>query len=174
MSLTSTKRNRTSLRRASLLTLLCLTCLLNTPSGAADTCTVASFGALTASNVRVKGPTVTADFNGDGRVDVATADLFDKIVSVALGGGDGTFALSAELHTDGIPRAIGVGDFNGDGKPDLAATLVAGVECKLTILFGDGAGKFPTKRDTSIVQNTSVFLTSLTVEVSDMVVPPGW
>lgn len=60
-----------------------------------------------------------ADFNGDGKPDLAVANNHSNDVSVLLGNGDGTFqpAVSSAAHFN--PSAIAVGDFNGDGRPDL-------------------------------------------------------
>jgi FG-GAP-like repeat len=63
------------------------------------------------------GMTVTADFNGDGIPDLASADG-----SVQLGKGDGTFKTvtpwTNALGFSGV-SFFAVGDFNGDGKQDL-------------------------------------------------------
>jgi hypothetical protein len=53
-----------------------------------------------------------ADFNGDGKLDVASAGL------LLLGNGDGSFQVPIDLGTSG--GGITVGDFNLDGRPDLA------------------------------------------------------
>ena len=61
-----------------------------------------------------------ADFNGDGKHDLATANSFSDNVSVLLGNGDGTFQAAANFAAGNGPWSVAVGDFNGDGKPDLA------------------------------------------------------
>src|SRR5205814_4244629 len=62
------------------------------------------------------------DFDGDGKLDLATANLGD--VSVLLGNGDGTFGAPASIPmSDGSsPASVAVGDFNADGKLDLGVT----------------------------------------------------
>jgi hypothetical protein len=99
-----------------------------------------------------------ADFNGDGRLDLAIAD-FDNTtgnsVSVLLGNGDGTFTL-APLPPIVGPAAqatsIAVADFNGDGIPDMAVTLPGDIVPgstqgpanlgRVQVLMGKGDGTF--------------------------------
>src|SRR5262245_2207980 len=60
------------------------------------------------------------DVNGDGRPDLAVANVLSHNVSVLLGNGDGTFA-AARTFTAGLaPRSVALGDVNGDGLLDLA------------------------------------------------------
>ena len=65
-----------------------------------------------------------ADFNGDGKLDVA---FFSQTTfGVALGNGDGTFspATTYPLKSGGYPISIAVGDFNGDKSPDVAIAML--------------------------------------------------
>jgi hypothetical protein len=62
-----------------------------------------------------------ADFNGDGKLDVAFAGG-DVLL---LGNGDGTFQTPITLGAFG--NGIAVGDFNSDGKPDLAVAGIGSV-----------------------------------------------
>ena len=59
---------------------------------------------------------IAADFNGDGKVDLAATDLDTGNVSVLLGNGDGTFRTALRHSTEQVPYALAVGDFNADGK----------------------------------------------------------
>jgi hypothetical protein len=73
------------------------------------------------------GPNSVAvgDFNGDGKLDLATANSgsypdFVGTVSVLLGNGDGAFQAARTFGVGAGPYSVAVGDFNGDGRPDLA------------------------------------------------------
>jgi hypothetical protein len=59
------------------------------------------------------------DFNGDGHLDLATANA-NATVSILLGQGDGTFATAQDFGVGAGPESITGGDFNGDGRLDLA------------------------------------------------------
>jgi hypothetical protein len=86
---------------------------------------------------------VTADFNGDGRLDLATANHDSNSVSILLGNGDGTFQTPRIFTTSGSPVWIEAGDFNGDGKLDLVTgnELVSGYH-EIGTLLGNGDGSF--------------------------------
>src|SRR5690242_7957054 len=65
------------------------------------------------------------DFNGDGKPDLAIANLRSGTVSVLLnttspGATTPSFAPQQTFATDSDPNSVVVGDFNGDGKLDLA------------------------------------------------------
>lgn len=87
---------------------------------------------------------VAADFNMDGKLDVAirtsspTANL-----SVLLGDGRGNFGspINAPSPTAAFYRLEG-GDWNSDGKPDLVVLEPNGTS--VVLLLGDGRGNVPT------------------------------
>jgi hypothetical protein len=78
---------------------------------------------------------VIADFNNDGRLDLAVPA--GNSVAVLLGNGNGTFA-TPTLYFDGEADSILSADFNGDGRLDLAAGGSSG----LALLLGNGDGTF--------------------------------
>ncbi len=86
--------------------------------------------------------TAVADFNGDGKLDIAV-NTGQSIVAL-LNNGSGTF-VAGHLLTPGTTLSAGalvVGDFNGDGKPDLAISLSTQSSSAVGIATGDGAGNF--------------------------------
>jgi hypothetical protein len=87
---------------------------------------------------------VVADFNGDGKVDLAVANDQANTVSVLLGNGDGTFQAAHGFGAGSSPWGLAVGDFNGDGRPDLAVASegYGGV----MVLLGNGDGTFQPAR----------------------------
>jgi hypothetical protein len=64
--------------------------------------------------------TVAADFNGDGRLDVAATDEGHRI-STFTGNGDGTLQSPGLFATGFSPASLAVGDFDGDGRLDLVS-----------------------------------------------------
>jgi hypothetical protein len=65
------------------------------------------------------------DINGDGKLDVAVANINSNTVSILLnttptGATTPTFAPKVDFTTGATPAEVSIGDINGDGKPDLA------------------------------------------------------
>ena len=83
-------------------------------------------------------PLAIADFNGDGKLDLATP------ASVVLGNGNGAFGAPLVYGAGLFATAITVADFNEDGKPDIA--LVAQTGLYIFLANGDGTfTKLPTQ-----------------------------
>jgi hypothetical protein len=79
---------------------------------------------------------IAADFNNDGKADVAYTTATG--VGIALGNGNGTLANPNNYAVTSFPGAVIAADFNGDGKLDLAVTAADGAR----ILLGLGNGTF--------------------------------
>jgi hypothetical protein len=87
---------------------------------------VAFFGPPTYAGT---GTPFVADFNGDGKPDILSADG-----TMQLGNGDGTFRAGTPV-TGGV---VAVADFNGDGKLDVLQLS----NVVLLVLLGNGDGTF--------------------------------
>jgi len=85
---------------------------------------------------------VSADFDGDGRLDLAVANQWSNDISILIGDGSGGFAAPVQLLVGAYPVGILSRDLNADGIPDLAVTNQAGNS--LSVLLGDGSGGFVT------------------------------
>ena len=93
----------------------------------------------------------TADFNGDGRLDLAAVNHSSNTVSVLLANADGTFQGAQTSVTGAGPRSLAVGDFNDDGTLDLAVANTGGV----SVLTGNGDGTFQAQTDIGIGSDPS-------------------
>jgi hypothetical protein len=85
------------------------------------------------------------DFNGDGKLDIVTANGYENTtLDVLLGNGDGTFQKEVTYNAGASPSGIAIGDFNHDGILDLA---VANDDAPgtVSIFLGNGDGTFQTQ-----------------------------
>jgi hypothetical protein len=99
-----------------------------------------------------------ADLNGDGNLDVVTANPTTNVpllpgggasISVLLGNGDGTFRETSDANV-GVTEtsSVAVGDFNNDHIPDIVvngdipAPVVGGFGFGVSVLLGNGNGTF--------------------------------
>ncbi|MBA3915342.1 MAG: VCBS repeat-containing protein [Acidobacteriales bacterium] len=84
-----------------------------------------------------------ADFNLDGKLDLAVSQPYVGLVSLLLNLGDGTFG-AQEDYFDGYRNGgdrdtiLGVADFNSDGVPDIARTQTNNYSSTLNFLLSTG------------------------------------
>src|SRR5262249_55064404 len=60
-----------------------------------------------------------ADFDGDGKADIAVSTAFSSQISILLGDGSGGFASSESIDAGEVPMAIAAGDIDRHGRIDL-------------------------------------------------------
>ena len=86
----------------------------------------------------------TADFNGDGNLDVFTGDLYaaSGTIGVHHGNGDGTFDDPTTWDVDGSVYFAAVGDLDNDGNLDIAGSPGEAGTGGLHILLGTDDGSF--------------------------------
>jgi hypothetical protein len=78
------------------------------------------------------------DFNGDGILDIVTANSNGNNVSVLLGNGDGTFQPARNFAVGIFPASLAVGDFNRDGISDLVTANIGSYGISVLMANGDG------------------------------------
>jgi hypothetical protein len=115
--------------------------------------------AASATGVIEDAAIAVADFNGDGKLDLAvggpslatnsSGDYDSGTVTVLLGNGDGTFKAPVTIASpSGFTRSIATVDLNGDGKPDLVVSneenpaIMANYSGVFLVLLGNGDGTF--------------------------------
>jgi hypothetical protein len=93
-------------------------------------------------NYAAGGAIFAADFNGDGKLDLAVSYGYpggDSVI-ILLGNGNGTFTQGTNITVSGVENTIALADFNGDHKPDIA---ISSEQDNLTwIYLGNGDGTF--------------------------------
>jgi hypothetical protein len=82
----------------------------------------------------------TGDFNGDGRMDVVTANSDSTYISILMGNGDGSFAPSDDINIGQTPVFVRAADVNGDGHLDLITANKT--NNSVSVLLGNGDGTF--------------------------------
>ncbi len=89
---------------------------------------------------------VTADFNDDGILDLATANVLDNDVSILFGSSTslGTFDAVVNNPVGGQLIGITTGDFNEDSLPDIAVTVGNGTSISVLLSSSTATGTLET------------------------------
>ncbi len=103
----------------------------------------------------------TGDLNGDGKIDIASANLSSHSISVFLSttsSGDvtPTYSLKTDFGTGTNPNSISIADCNGDGKPDIATGNNSSYTISIlinTTTLGAAVPAFLEKSDTPTIGN---------------------
>jgi hypothetical protein len=82
----------------------------------------------------------TADFDGDGDLDLAIPCWFSETLVIMTNDGQGNFTIAHEYSVPGIRAGSDVGDINSDGAIDVVATL--GLSDQLAVFLNAGDGSF--------------------------------
>jgi FG-GAP-like repeat len=106
---------------------------------------------VSTSIVYALGQLVAADFNGDGKLDLAGVVYLGSDAMVFLGNGDGTFTQGVTLpgENESIAMSIVAADFNGDHVPDIAFLIPegpVGLPSAIEVFLGQGRWHFPRVR----------------------------
>jgi uncharacterized protein (DUF2141 family) len=89
---------------------------------------------------------IAADVNGDGKVDLISANFLGGTLTVLTNDGSGGFVLASSPGAGSYPFSVCAADVNGDGKVDLICANWYGKYpnhgTTLTVLTNDGSGGF--------------------------------
>ena len=103
-----------------------------------------------------------SDLNRDGRSDLVVVNSDSSSVSTFLGTGDAGFGARQDWPVGPGPSTVATADFNGDGQTDMAVLNAApSAAGSISILIGDGSGRFPTRTDLPFVRGLKVIAADL-------------
>jgi hypothetical protein len=110
-----------------------------------------TFGSCTSYTAGYPTGVTVADFNGDGKLDMATTGYFTNKIYVYHGSGTGTFGSPTVIPTCNSPHPIVSADFNNDGKIDLATANDN--SNTVAILLNSGSNSFTTAPTVTVGTN---------------------
>lgn len=109
-------------------------------------------------NVRLHNTSVdlrTADFNGDGKLELVSAGVFSSgALQIMLGNGDATFQDAGDQIGGSSSISIAIADLNGDTRSDLAANI----NNQLAVALVNLTPRNPDKTDNFVHQHYMDFL----------------
>jgi hypothetical protein len=99
-------------------------------------------------------PWALADFNSDGRVDIAFLNRTANTILLLFGNGDGSFQEPVSFAVTGESYGLSTADFNDDGRPDLLVTSTVSINSpeqsgEFLVFLGNGDGTFASPVSTS-------------------------
>jgi hypothetical protein len=80
------------------------------------------------------------DVNGDGKMDLISANYGDGTITILTNNGYGSFTLSSSIQVGSGPSFVEAADVNGDGKIDLV--VANNLDGTLSVLTNNGSGAF--------------------------------
>lgn len=94
----------------------------------------------------------SADFNNDGKVDIAVVNAGTDTLSVILNSGNGVFTATSNYKVGLNPWRVITLDLNSDGNIDIVTVNSTNGSnlCDISVLLGNGTGFFPSVTNYSV------------------------
>jgi hypothetical protein len=117
----------------------------------------------------------TGDFNGDGKIDMVSANYAASSLTLLTNNGNGRFGVNTTLSVDAGPWCIAVADVNGDGAMDLiTANMVYNTLTVLTQLPASPILNITPTNSNSIVLSWSSSSTNFAVQTNADLTMTNW